>query len=178
MDRVWSDYLFRVRLDNYHGSFESYLVDYPDGLRRSYYAHAIKNYLDVFDRDQLLFLVFEQVFNDILSSRSQIACFLEIDATDFPEQAGFAKINKAYVPRFGKIYALSTRVLDWASRNHQYWLINSAKKLGMKRALSMGAKEVDMVMNPETRRKLQELFSDDISSVEELLDLDLSHWRE
>jgi hypothetical protein len=178
VDRVWSNYLFRVRLDNYQGSFESYLVDYPSGLRRSYYAQAVKNYLAAFERDQLLFLIFEQLFADIFESRDQIARFLEIYAADFPEQAGFAIINQGYIPRFGRVYALSTMVLAWASRNQHYWMINSAKRLGMKRLLSLGDKQLDISMNPETQRKLQKLFSDDISELEELLNQDLAHWRE
>lgn len=176
-DRAWSNYLFRVRLDNYQGSFENYLVEYPGGIRRSYYAQAIRNYLTTFARDQLLILIFEQVFDDIAGARDQIAGFLEINAGDFPAQAGFAKINKSYVPRFGRVYALSTRILAWASRRQQYWLINGAKRFGVKKALSMGGQEAPMSMKPETRLKLQALFSQDIDELEELLDVDLSRWR-
>ena len=178
VDRAWSNYLFRVRLDNYQDSFENYLVEYPSGLRRSYYAQFVRNYLVVFRRDQLLFLIFDQMFDDIVRSRNQIARFLEADAAVFPEQAGFAKINKGYIPRFGKAYELSTRVLAWASRNQHYWMINSAKRVGIKKVLSVGAKEAPMSMKPETRRKLQQLFSEDISELEDLLDIDLSRWRD
>jgi hypothetical protein len=33
-------------------------------------------------------------------------------------------------------------------------------------------------MKPETRHKLQQLFSKDISELEDLLDTDLSRWRD
>ena len=177
-DRAWSNYLFRVRLDNYQDSFESYLLENPGGIGQSYYSRAVKNYLETFGHDQFLILIFEQVFADIVGARCTIADFLGINAEDFPDQAGFAKINKGFVPRFGNLYALSTRVLAWASKNQQYWMINGAKRLGLKRALSMGAKETPLSMKPETRHKLQQLFSEDIQELEDLLELDLNHWRE
>ena len=109
------------------------MVEYPGGLGQSYYAQAVKNYLVTFDRDQLLFLIFEELFDDIIQARSQIAEFLEIDAAGFPAQARFAKINQGYIPRFGKVYELSSRIMVWASRTQHYWMINGAKRFGRKR---------------------------------------------
>jgi len=174
--RAWSDYVFKLRIANYRNTFENFLVDFPSALRYGFYLQNIENYLRFFDRDQLLILISEKVFADIKLARKQLAQFLNIDPALFPETAGMKKANQGYVPRFRTLSAFSTRTLELAVRKEQYWLVNLAKRSGLKRLLSLQGSQVQP-MRAETRKKLQDIYAQEITGLEALLQVDLSHWR-
>ena len=65
-----------------------------------------------------------------------------------------------------------------AARDHNiHWPRNLALKLGVKRMISVEGKYQPMEMLPETREYLLDLFNPEISELETLLRVDLSHWK-
>lgn len=176
INRAWSDYVFKVRIDNYRDSFENFLLDYPTALNEGYYFRPTANYLHHFSRDQMLVLIFEKVFADVIKARERLAHFLEIDPALFPQSAGFSKSNRGYVPRFRALAAFSNSTLELALRNEQYWLINLAKRSGLKRLLSIEGNQLQP-MREETRQELQKKYTQDITALEGLLEMDLGHWK-
>lgn len=176
VERAWSDYVFRVRIDNYRESFENFLVDYPSALNHGYYTKPIENYLKYFDHDQLMILIFEKIFQDINNTRQKLANFLSIDPDLFPERSGKEKVNRGYVPRFRSLAAIANGTLEFVLRNEQYWLINLAKRSGLKRLLSVEGENLKP-MRLETRQKLQYNYEQEICDLEALLGVNLDMWR-
>lgn len=176
VDRAWSHYKHTARLRNYQESFESFLEDYPRAIRLGYYSEDIRRYWDYIDPEQLMILLFDQVFADIKSSRTRIAEFLGIDPNAFPEDAGASVVNKGFIPRYRSVYALMAKS-QWVTRNMQlHWPGYVAKKMGVKRLISKGGSQ-PRPMSAESRRKLLAVYDEEISNLETLLQTDLSHWR-
>jgi hypothetical protein len=177
IDRTWSHYKHRARLDNYQGTFESYLEYDPNAIRFSLYSENIKRFQDHFEEEQFLILLFDRVFADVMSTRALIAEFLEIDPQKFPEESGSKIINKGYIPRYRSVYAAVAKGADFARESRIYWPVHLAKKLGIKRLISVEGDQ-PKPMTKETRQRLLEIFDQEISDLEMLLQTDLSQWRE
>src|SRR5262249_59931642 len=56
VDRAVSHWRFRRQLDNYSGSFDAFLTDYPDAVRWGRYATHLQPWLDRFGPDAVLVL--------------------------------------------------------------------------------------------------------------------------
>lgn len=177
VDRTWSHYKHRARLSNYQGSFECFLEDHPEAIRFSTYSEHVKRYQEFFDSDHFMVMLFDRVFKDVEATRKQVASFLEIDPDAYPEDAGAQVVNKGYIPRYRSIYALVNKTAWIARSNHLHWPVHLAKKAGVKRLISVQGEQPERMSN-ETRQELLALFAQDISELEEVLDTDLSNWRE
>ena len=176
IDRAWSNYLFRVRLDNYGGSFERFLDESPNVIQWGFYCQHIQRYQAHFEPDELLILLFDQVFNDTTKARKTIADFLDLAPGAFPETAGMNVSNRSYLPRFRSFYALTTRAQKAVRGRHQYWITDLAKKIGVQRIRGVEGGEPSP-MRDETRQRLNALYAQEISDLETLLQTDLSQWR-
>lgn len=176
VDRLWSNYRHVVRLRNYQGSFEEFIEDYPGVFGQSFYARHLSRYQAFFGPDQLLTLIYEQVFQDISAARKVLAHHLDIDVALFPEDAGHKVVNKGFVPRNRTLYALVARGAQTAQNYRLHWPVYVAKKMGLKRLISAPGEE-PMRMSPETRHRLGLQFEDEITGVESMLQTDLSCWR-
>jgi hypothetical protein len=176
VDRIWSHYRHRARLSNYQGSFDDFLVDHPEGIRFSLYSSHINRYLEYFNRDQLLILLFDQIFADIDLTRSRIADFLEIDPRAFPPDAGLSIVNKGFIPRYRTIYSIINRGARIARDRRLFWPIHAAKKIGVKRAISTPGERGEK-MSAESRQKMLEFFDEEITELEKVLQMNLDHWR-
>lgn len=176
VDRTWSHYKHIARLNNYQKSFDLFLEDYPGALRFSHYAAHIKRYKAIFDPDQLSILMFDRIFKDIEKTRREIANFLGIDPGAFPESSGKNVVNKGFTPRYRNVYAMVARA-QWLTRSNQvHWPGHLAKKMGIKRLISMSGEKSEP-MSDETRQWLLAYFDQEISELETVLQTDLSHWR-
>jgi len=176
IERAYSDYGLRVKNGVYSGSFEDYPSFRPQSLAWGFYSAKIKSFLQYFDRDQLLILIFEEMMADVVQSKQRLAGFLQVDPDRFPGTIEHKKINRSYVPKARWAYALAYKV----SRSLRYkwdmdWVVNVAKRLGIERAFGEGERLPPM--NPETRQRLRGYYRNEIVELEGLLDADLSAWR-
>jgi hypothetical protein len=176
IDRTWSHYKHRARLDNYQGTFESYLEYDPNAIRFSFYSENIKRFQTYFDNRQFLIMLFDRVFEDVDSTRYKIAEFLDIDPRRFPKDSGSNIVNKGYIPRYRSLYAAVVTGANAARERRVYWPVSLAKKLGVKRLISVEG-EKPKPMSEDTRHKLVEIFDQEITDLEALLETDLTHWR-
>jgi hypothetical protein len=176
VDRAYSHYWFRVRVDNYKGGFREFLRDYPEALAWGMYAKHTRRYLTRFHRDQILILTYEDVFDDVEKGCRKIAKFLEIYPEGFHKAADPDKINPGYIPRYPKIHAFSARIARRLRREDKYDLIRVFKRLGLKRLLSSRAVEPPK-LNPLLHKELTEHFGEDVEDLEDLIGLDLSRWK-
>lgn len=175
-DRAWSHYKHTARLRNYQGSFESFLEYEPRAIRYSLYSEHIKRYQDYVDPDQFLILLFDRVFSDIESTKDQVAEFLEINPGAFPEDSGSRIVNQGYIPRYQSLYAMVAKTAWLAQNNRLHWPVHFAKKIGVKRLISVEGEQPER-MSDESRQKLLQIFDQEISELETVLQTDLSQWR-
>jgi len=177
VDRAYSHYWFRVRTEHYRGTFEDFLAERPEATAWGMYAEHLKKFLSVFDREQLLALVYEEIFDDLAATLKGLAEFLAVDAAGFSEEIARSRINPRQLPRFRRAYAAVFSIGRWLQGHDAHGVIRIARKVdvmswfGRDKSTPMKAP-----MNPETRNRLASRFADDIDDLEGLLDLDLGVW--
>jgi hypothetical protein len=182
--RAFSHYLMNVRKGFEDRSFEEALTLEPERIRGGYrerliysyinrglYSTQLKRYLELFPKESMLFLVFEE---DIKKNREEtfrkVCAHLNVDPIDL-NTSGHQ--NPALMPRsriLGKVLYAESSIVRNLKRLLPIGLKDGLKSLLMKRA--------DSRLSPELHEHiLLEHFRDDIRELEKLTGLDLSVWQ-
>jgi len=185
IDRCYSHYKFAKRVGEIQSNltFEDFLGDYGDsciGIRHSFYAKSASNWLDQYNDDQFLNMIFEEIFQDIDAAKRQIADFLGLDASRFPDNAGEQAVNKDFAPRFPKAYAFAVKAGKKLRDTNLYGVESALRKLGIKRLLAKNktAPQAPERMQPDTRQRLTETFSADVQQLEKTMGRNISAWKD
>lgn len=140
------------------------------------HSRYIVNYLSVFNRSQLLVLVLEHIFADVDDACKQLAHFLRVDQTLFPQNVRAGKVNRGYITKYRHLSALSWSVNDYAVHREQYWLAELIRNNNVLQTLLKKEGEKLAPMKQETHRRLQDKYRAEITDLEILLGIDLGHW--
>jgi hypothetical protein len=186
VERAWSHYLHRVRVNAEECSFADALQSeevrlardplqwagyYRDGL----YGRLVSRWLDYFERTQFLFLRYEDLTSDWLRSLRAVCLHLGVD----PEIEWAKKIvtNQAGVPRS----RLFMRILQ---RPRPYMRLLKPV-LGEDRIARVRTKlnrlntrvRPKPILDANEERRLRALYTPDITLLEQLLEQDFHSWK-
>ena len=109
VDRAYSHYWHRAKLDNFTGLFEDFLTAYPEAIGWGYYSQPLEKYLQFFDSDRILVLIHEKIFTDITGAQNKVAHFLGISPSLFPHTIMEKRSIPAICQGIGGLFILSTR---------------------------------------------------------------------
>jgi len=176
VDRAWSWYALLVRDGHYEGSFESFLTQtrWPV-IEQGTYRTYLERYLRYFDRDQLLILIFEEAVRDVPATKQRLASFLGVACDRFPEAAGTSVANESYLPSARRTYGLAVRISRVLRRWDADWLVNAAKRWGVKSYFGKAGRAESMAA--ETRTRLRDAFAQETDALERLIGISLDAWR-
>jgi len=178
VDRAYSHYWFRARIENYRGSFEDFLAERPEATTWGLYARHLANYTAHFAKDRILVLVYERLFADLDRNLRALGDFVGVDSATFPAIVRARRVNPRFLPRLRRTYAYSFSAAWWLVRKDLYGMVRWARNFGVMRLLgTQGDDAIHAPMKPETRDRLAELFGHDIETLEAMFDLDLSLWK-
>jgi hypothetical protein len=178
VNRAWSYYAHMVQIGAFWGSFEDFLTQAEREspvVEQGYYGRYLRNYLQYFDRDQILILIYEHTVTDIPSTKRRVAEFLNIAADQFHPAAGEDVVNASYMPRARRAYSVAFQISRMLRNRDLDWIVNTAKRLGAKRAFGVAGNVLPMAEH--TREHLRELFQPEIDELEKLLGIPLDVWR-
>jgi len=182
VDRAYSSYLNDIVAGAVPPTmgFREALQSHPEYAEAGKYARYLRNYLDLFPREQLLVSIFDDARRDPLAAIQETYRFLDVDPTFRPAMLD-RRVGIGRVPRF-----------QWIER----WLIDTstafrrrralrplwwrAKRLGMGdrlRALNTVSAERMEGLRTEERRFLLREFEPEIRALEKLLQIELPGWR-
>jgi hypothetical protein len=181
IDRAYSHYNFFKRLGKLPAEvgFGKFLWDAKDTIDQGLYGKHMTRWLEIYNRDQFLILVFEEVFQDIEEAKKQICNFLDLDYEKFTAQAGSEKSNAQFMPKFPKAYALAVRTMRLMNDLDLFKLVISLKKTGIKSLLSTSKKgEKSVPMKPATRQYLKETYVEDVRILESIINRKITAWKD
>jgi hypothetical protein len=175
VDRAYSNYGFLVQRKNYRGSFPEFLATRPHALEKGFYGRYVQRYLEYFDREQILPILFEETFADLATTERRVGEFLNIAAGEFPRAAGGHRVNASTVPSFGALSAFAVKT----GRRLRGWqlepLVDFGRRIGVQRAIAKGGSLP--VLDPAARRELSVRYQRDFDELERALNIDLTRWR-
>lgn len=153
-DQRWSEEFMASRV----GWPYSYLY-----IERAKYYHQVKRYLDLFGRDQVKVLIFEEFLQAPQKSFIEIFNFLEVTSSFKPQ---IKQVNPGGVIR--------SKQIEWIIQQ-EFPLIKNIIPLVWRDKIRTFMRDVNVktgekpVLSPEMRQKLTKMFSEDVNLLESLL---------
>lgn len=174
VDRTYSHYKWHLRVTGQDISFEHFCENFKKiAIENSLYYKYLKQYFEYFDKESFLVLIFEDVVNDPQKAFARIGNFLNVDPKLFSNQP---KINQSIIPRHRKAFSKIHYLTIFLRQMDLDWLPNLATKFGAKKLFG-SAKLKEPMISKDKRIKLYSQFKEDIENLEQLINIDLSHWK-
>jgi hypothetical protein len=147
-------------------------------LERGFYFEAVKRYLDLFPREQILIRVYEDGVRDPERYIREMFEFLGVDP-EFEPSMLHEWVSSGGIPRASVVTNGMNGLAEQMRRlglQNLIWLI---KRTGLVKAVhTANRKSAPQPITVEKRAELLALFADDIKATEDLLKIDLTRWRE
>lgn len=139
------------------------------------YAEAVQRYIDTFPKEQLLWLLYDDLCADPAATLEQICQFLDVQPPDTPRMS---RTNESAFPLSTRLQFALARLdksyyLLHGKRKPDLWDRGCKKLMGINRRLG---RLRTVTLAPETRAMLQEECHDDIIATGKLIGKDLSAW--
>lgn len=179
VDRAFSHYWHEKKKDKIAFQFEEVLDNYDlfsSWIEPGFYAEHLERYLKHFPREQLLCLPFRLLQEDDEAFLRRILEFIQVDSSFKPSWLG-KKANEAGGRRT-VTNAVWLRIRGRLRRIGQDSLVESIEEAPVVGRWLRNRDEYERGIKEDVRRELLEICEPEIRRTEELLDLDLSHWRE
>lgn len=186
IDRAYSHYWNSVRFGYETLSFEEALaqetvrINKNSRFRRHYsyvdrgrYTKQLLRYYELFPRENILVLLFDQLKKSYIDIGDLCGQFLDIDPDKFVYSEEQKSVrNKAKIPRFIFLQRLISKQYEKLSRHEQFNI-----PLAVQVIEKINYKDIKYIpMKEETKLKLLAEFKNEIINLQELLDLDLKSW--
>ncbi|NUQ64913.1 MAG: sulfotransferase [Pirellulales bacterium] len=168
--RAFSGFLMRMRRGERVGGIYEELTAASSHVRESFYYHRLKRYYDIFPREQIKVLIFEEFRQDAQGAVQELFEFIGVDPHFVADTS--TRYNPASVPR----NRLANRLF------YNPHLIRAAKALLPLRVQEFAKRlrqqnlKAPPTLPPDLRERLLDLYRDDIAQLETLIDRDLSLW--
>lgn len=147
-----------------------------------FYSEQVRRYLEAFDKTQVRIFLYEDLQRDPKALLTSVLEFLEVDPGYADHIETSVRYNRYSVPREGTLSWLTEGILKSRvynsprSRALRSRLMPSAK-LRYRIRQSLRFKEAAKPeMDPDSRRFLMGLYSEDIRELQGLIGRDLGHW--
>jgi len=179
IERAFSHYLMDYRLGLISDSFENVLAKkskhknahlfYQQYIEVSKYSRQIQRYLDFFEKDNILFIDYEDFKKNVSKTVFHVYSFLNI-STGFTADIN-TKHNTFIMPKNKVIRLIYSFVF---LRKLLTFLLPTYLVKNIKLLLFKSDKKPELLK--ETRIQLRKIFNEDIKNLEEVLSKDYSKW--
>lgn len=171
-ERAFSGFLMRTRRGEPVGSAYEELTAESSHVRESFYFRRLKRFYDAFPREQVKIYVFEEFKREPERVMEDMLEFIGVDESVLPDTS--PRYNPARVPRS----RLANRLLFHPK------VIRGVKTILPERAHGLAKRAREWNQSPppslpdDLRERLLGFYREDIDALEELLQRDLTIWRE
>lgn len=132
------------------------------------YSEQIQRFYDVFPKEQIMIVLFDDLSKDNNKLIKSIHNFLGIEEVDIEENT---KHNAAFVPKNPKINRLITKS---GVKNFVSDIVSDNIKDKMKSMIY--SKDDIPELSDADKEYLKEIYKEDILKTSKLINMDLSHW--
>jgi len=179
ISRTISAYEMYQRNNFYRKSINHFLRNNKEFTERSCYFQHIKNYLNYFNKEQILFLTSEDVKNNPFTALKTVCDFLNIEFKESYFNDADAKVNVATKPKFPLIYAFMVKGLKFLRFLGLYRIISVIdKKIDLREKLkSKDFKKISVQdLDLDIYINLKKLYYKDIDELNRL-GIKTKHWQ-
>lgn len=179
IDRAYSQYRNAIKSGEIPETvtFEKFKADEKSVLEQGLYAQQLKRYFDLFPKEQLLVLIYEDIKKDPDAFMRRIYQFLGVDDS-FKASMLQSEINIARTPKLVFIERAMHHTAEFMRRIGLDALVHQIRKAGLPELVhSINTKPVQHESMDHDRASLAAYFKEDVTTLSRLLGRDLnSEW--
>ena len=177
IERTFSSYLATRSAGFIHASFAQALRETPLLIENSLYADRLEIYFELFDRNQIKVLFFDDLEADPRQFGKQAFQFVGLNPLE--EIDYWRRMSQSSGPRLPYSGMISKQAANFLRRMGWVNLLGRAKSNALMRSIFYRPYEASEKPrpDPQSRQMLQETFAPQIDRLEKMLHCDLSHWR-
>ena len=175
VSRVYSLYLHMRAYGLTNLPFEDALDKCPILLDSSYYYIHVRRWLETFDAGNVLVLLNDDLVTEAQEYIATFCQFIGIEEIDLSKEQR-QPIGRETTARNYLVTRTVNTIADLLRQQRLYFIINMAKRLGLRRFVFAGGTELPR-LSAEMRDQLSAHFRPQIAELEGLLGRDLSGWR-
>lgn len=177
VERTHSLYLLHVRTGRIHGSLREAIERRPRILTSSYYADHLRKWFEVFGRDNVLILFYDDLVADGDRWVVQISRFLGLPEIPVPDKLKSTIVGPTRRPYSKLLAAAGHAVISRMRKWKMYKLLRLGKSLGLKQVIDGPPVESTQSLTDDDRRYLMGALRDHIEALEKMLGRDLKQWK-
>lgn len=175
--RTFSMYLHYMRYGIVTGDFRDAISKHPEILDSGLYATHIKRWHAEFGKHNVLVLFNEDLAASPDEYVRRVSEFLDLEYIA-PAPRLWAKINEAALPYNSTLALAGIRIADAIRSAGLYWIVNAAKRAGLKSAFFGKPRSMQLPqLSDEDRSWLIEYFDNEMQELEDILGKSLARWR-
>ncbi|MEE9494417.1 MAG: sulfotransferase domain-containing protein [Gammaproteobacteria bacterium] len=181
--RAISNHKHEIRVGHLSGddlSLEFGLANNSTYIDQGLYAKHLQRWFEVFPREQILVLLFEDIIGDKQVAAKQIFNFLGIAENHSPAALN-SQSNPSYVNKFRGLESFRRSLRQTMSKLGLDSVWTFLQKAGLQKLYaSLNKKPSESVIPPTsevTKQQLALAFREDIEKLEKMLNRDLSAWK-
>ena len=162
-------------------TFDEALESHPEYTAQGAYASQLRRYLDLFPRESMLILLYDDLQCDPSGFMSAIYRFLDVDDAFVPRMVN-ERVNVARVPRSPTLDRVTRRAVNGLRRRGLDRVVWLAKRTGLPRVgYLLNSRPEDLSrheLSSESKQRLTTSLAQEIDDLERMLDRDLGAWRQ
>ncbi|MEK6221787.1 MAG: sulfotransferase [Chloroflexota bacterium] len=175
IQRSFSHYLYLRRGGKTQGSFHQAAKALPEIIDHSIYAPNLAKYFQLFDASQIKVVTFDKLKSDPEGYAKEILSFLDVDF--MPDYPYHEDVLVAAKPRSFIVSRVVKAVANIARRLGLPQLVGAVKYSKLRNLVFSPYEKGSLPqMDDSLKEELIEIFEDDVSVLEKMLHIDLSHW--
>lgn len=157
--------------------FEAYMHDDKSVLGQGMYHAQLTHYLELFKREQILILVYEDIKKDEKEFMKRIYSFLEVDDS-FESSMLYKEVNIARTPKSVRLGRVMHRTAEFLRKIGFDKLVHGIRKSGLPDYIhTFNTKKTNPTKSIDTSA-LSQYFADDVQKLSELLGRDMkTEWN-
>jgi hypothetical protein len=177
VERLYSFYKLRRRSGLVEAGFADFSSDTVQVLSFSSYANHVRDWQAKFGGQNVLVVINDDLEKDSKAYLDNITDFIGIGRIDIGAERARDKINTIEVsPRSARLARTGRQLRNWLGSHRMYRTRRWLDKAGVWRFCFEGGPEFSP-LDPSVKRRLRDLLRPEIDSLEDLLERDLSRWK-
>ena len=183
IDAMYSIYRRASNFIDVGKTFEEYLKKYPESIEYSHYHYHTQRFLQLFPRNQVHFIVFDEIFKNPAAVFKNLCIFLRID-TGFLPPSLQQKVNPSFEFRSKGIFHAGKRFIELLNSSPIGRTVKGVLNLfGVGKAIHRAHYQYNrritskVPISPALRAQLIDYFREENHELGDLIGYDFSSWN-
>ena len=182
IERAYSDYLMHIRDEiGEQLSLKAEIELRPRSsflLKKGFYSTQLQYYFEHFDKSQIKIYLYDDLKANPVKLMQDLYKFIGVDNSFYPDMS--EKVQTAQIPKsrlVNKLLRKQNPVRSFVAKNLKLFLPEAQRQKLRSQLIKLNSDGKDKAkLNQEERKILQDLYQEEIVSLQELIGRDLSSW--